>query len=152
MSRYEQLAKFLAARTEGYWEAEFAEIEEQLGFRLPPSARKYPAWWANQRGAGHSQAQGWRSVGWRTSRLDLKHRRVRFVRDRSEDSGTSANASAYDNRQRLWDEACGLTGITDREQLIGEALRALIEREAARRLARLGGTMPTFHPPARERP
>ena len=34
------------------------------------------------------------------------------------------------------------TGIREKAALIREALRALIEREAARRLARLGGSEP----------
>ncbi|MFL5266949.1 MAG: type II toxin-antitoxin system VapB family antitoxin [Stellaceae bacterium] len=34
------------------------------------------------------------------------------------------------------------TGIRERSALVREALRALIEREAARRLARLGGSEP----------
>jgi Arc/MetJ family transcription regulator len=34
-----------------------------------------------------------------------------------------------------------LTGIVEKTALIREALRALIERESARRLASLGGTM-----------
>jgi Arc/MetJ family transcription regulator len=33
------------------------------------------------------------------------------------------------------------TGVTDKTALIGEALKALVERESARRLAALGGTM-----------
>ena len=39
-------------------------------------------------------------------------------------------------------EAAELTGIEERTALIHEGLRALIQREAARRLARLGGTEP----------
>jgi Arc/MetJ family transcription regulator len=39
-------------------------------------------------------------------------------------------------------EAAMLTGIEERTALIHEGLRALIQREAARRLARLGGTEP----------
>ncbi|WP_082012111.1 type II toxin-antitoxin system VapB family antitoxin [Burkholderia sp. A9] len=35
-----------------------------------------------------------------------------------------------------------LTGITEKSALLREALRALIARESARRLARLGGTEP----------
>ena len=35
-----------------------------------------------------------------------------------------------------------LTGLTDKTALLREALKALIEREVARRLAALGGTMP----------
>lgn len=38
--------------------------------------------------------------------------------------------------------ASQLTGVTERTALIHEGLRALIERESARRLARLGGTEP----------
>jgi Arc/MetJ family transcription regulator len=34
------------------------------------------------------------------------------------------------------------TGMTEKTALVREALKALIERESARRLAALGGTMP----------
>ena len=43
------------------------------------------------------------------------------------------------------------TGIQEKSALIREALRALIEREAARRLARLGGSMPDLKPIPRRR-
>lgn len=152
MSRYQPLADFLEARREAEWDAGFAEIESRLGFALPKSAKRYPAWWANQRGPGHSQARGWRSVGWRTSGLDLKRKRVRFVRERPEHARAIASSNVEHQRGQLVDQAVALTGITDHEQLIREALRALIEREAARRLARLGGTMPAFRPSDRERP
>ena len=35
-----------------------------------------------------------------------------------------------------------LSGINERAALVNEAIRALIERESARRLARLGGSQP----------
>jgi Arc/MetJ family transcription regulator len=35
-----------------------------------------------------------------------------------------------------------LTGVTEKTALVREALKSLIERESARRLAALGGTMP----------
>ncbi|OXJ32643.1 DUF2191 domain-containing protein [Burkholderia sp. HI2714] len=35
-----------------------------------------------------------------------------------------------------------LTGVTEKSALVKEALRAMIARESARRLARLGGTEP----------
>lgn len=38
------------------------------------------------------------------------------------------------------------TGIHEKSSLIREALKALIERESARRLARLGGTEPDAAP------
>ena len=42
----------------------------------------------------------------------------------------------------LLDKAHRLSGIEERTALIHEALRALIARESARRLARLGATEP----------
>ncbi len=43
---------------------------------------------------------------------------------------------------QLVDAAQKLTGLKERSSLIREALKALIERESARRLARLGGSEP----------
>ena len=44
--------------------------------------------------------------------------------------------------EALVEEAREATGIEERTALIHEGLRALISRESARRLARLGGTDP----------
>ena len=44
-----------------------------------------------------------------------------------------------------------LTGIEEKTALIHAALEALISREAARRLASLGGTMPHLEPIHRRR-
>ena len=41
-------------------------------------------------------------------------------------------------------EAQRLTGTTEKSALVREALRALIQRESARRLAKLGGTEPAL--------
>ena len=43
------------------------------------------------------------------------------------------------------------TGIREKSALIREALKALVEREAARRLARLGGSEPDLAPIVRPR-
>ena len=48
-------------------------------------------------------------------------------------------------------EAARLTGVTERTALIHAGLRALIERESARRLARLGGSQPDLEPVPRRR-
>ena len=45
-----------------------------------------------------------------------------------------------------------LTGIQEKTALIHAALRELISRGAARRLAALGGTMPEFRAGRRRRP
>jgi len=44
--------------------------------------------------------------------------------------------------KQLLDKAWHLTGLTEMEALVHDALNALIERESARRLAKLGGTEP----------
>ena len=52
---------------------------------------------------------------------------------------------------RLLERAVSLTGLQERGVLLREALQALIERESARRLARLGGTEPDLEPAPRRR-
>ena len=52
---------------------------------------------------------------------------------------------------KLIAEAAKLTGIGDKTELIHEALRALLAREAGRRLIALGGTMPEAWTPKRRR-
>jgi Arc/MetJ family transcription regulator len=49
-------------------------------------------------------------------------------------------------------EAEALTGVAEKAALVREALKALIERESARRLARLGGSDPQAKAPPRRRP
>ncbi len=49
-------------------------------------------------------------------------------------------------------KAQAFTGLTEKSSLVREALKALIERESARRLARLGGSDPGLQAPARRRP
>ena len=48
-------------------------------------------------------------------------------------------------------EAEFYTGIREKSALVREALKALIERESARRLARLGGSQPDLVAAPRER-
>lgn len=53
---------------------------------------------------------------------------------------------------RLLDEAQRITGMKERTALIHAGLRALIERESARRLAKLGGSEPQLKAAPRQRP
>jgi len=52
----------------------------------------------------------------------------------------------------LLETAQAYTGVREKSALVREALRALIERESARRLARLGGSEPALKPAPRRRP
>lgn len=53
--------------------------------------------------------------------------------------------------QELIEEARQLTGIDGRSALFKEGLVALVQREAARRLVALGGTMPNLKDVPRRR-
>ncbi len=48
-------------------------------------------------------------------------------------------------------QAAEYTGLTEKSAIVRTALKALIEREAARRLARMGGTSPHLQPIPRRR-
>jgi Arc/MetJ family transcription regulator len=48
-------------------------------------------------------------------------------------------------------KARAFTGLDEKSALVREALKALIERESARRLARLGGSQPRLKAPPRRR-
>jgi Arc/MetJ family transcription regulator len=61
------------------------------------------------------------------------------------DGGTGVRTTiALDDE--LVAKAQAFTGLQEKSALIREALKALIERESARRLARLGGTEPDLKP------
>jgi Arc/MetJ family transcription regulator len=48
-------------------------------------------------------------------------------------------------------EAQRITGVSEKAALVREGLKALIERESARRLSKLGATDPTLKPVSRRR-
>lgn len=53
--------------------------------------------------------------------------------------------------EALLAKAIKLTGSLDRSALLHEGLKALIERESARRLAKLGGSQPNLRAAPRRR-
>jgi hypothetical protein len=80
MSKYEPLKRYLSEHGGAEVVMSFRDVEAILGFALPRSARRYPAWWSNNVGT-HVNAAAWREAGWKTSRIDLGGERVVFVRD-----------------------------------------------------------------------
>ena len=48
-------------------------------------------------------------------------------------------------------QAQALTGVREKSALVREAMKALIQRESARRLAQLGGSQPDLEPTPRRR-
>jgi len=79
-SRYDALREYLEDRTESAVRLTFAEIERIIGGPLPASARKHPAWWANEKAGSHAHAQSWLDIGRRTAKVDLNGATVEFVK------------------------------------------------------------------------
>lgn len=92
MSIYEPLVQFLAAARGGAVRLSFAEIERALGRRLPSSARKHQAWWANS--DSHTQAATWMAAGWQTEQVDLGGETVVFARRARASAAVPAAARA----------------------------------------------------------
>jgi hypothetical protein len=80
MSKYQPLAKHLEAQGSAVVTITFAEIDRLLGDPLPPSARQYRPWWANEREGSHVQARAWLDAGWKVDAVDLSEERVTFRR------------------------------------------------------------------------
>jgi hypothetical protein len=59
----------------------FEQIERVLNDKLPPSAYKYQAWWANEKDGNHVHAHSWMNAGWMVDTVDRWQKRVRFRRE-----------------------------------------------------------------------
>ena len=149
MGKYEPLTDHLRGRDSAEWAPSFAEIEAILGFSLPASARKYREWWGNQAGAGHSQARAWQDAGWQVFKVDLNRERV--ILRQASSNRLRDERQPFEGKEDLFELAAGYLGTRDRETIVQAALKALCEREAGRRLAKLGGTMPDLKMPPRRR-
>jgi hypothetical protein len=77
--KYEALRAHLQKQTSAKLRMSFAEVAKAAKVRLPASAYRYPAWWANDP-AHHAQARAWTEAGYRTQNVDLEAQRVEFVR------------------------------------------------------------------------
>lgn len=151
MGVYDPLTKHLKGLPCEIWDTNFAEIERIIARPLPKSAHEHRPWWANQRDSNHSQSKAWRDAGWEVRDINLARHTVRFERMHQR----HANGPAMHKDEPLadmWRTAGELSGLSDRESLEREVLKAFIRRTAARRLAELGGSMPDFEAAPRERP
>ena len=68
--KYGRLFISFVDRWDYRWRATFDDIEEILGFALPPSARRHSAWWSNTK--SHSHALAWLAAGWKVSEVDME--------------------------------------------------------------------------------
>jgi len=80
-SRYAPLVAHLAKVPEESVTFRFEEIERLLGRKLPATARRHRAWWANDR-VSHAQSRLWLETGWRVSTVSVSAETVTFTRIR----------------------------------------------------------------------
>jgi len=78
MRKYRPLGEYLVKQHEVVVSLTFQQIEQILGFALPPSAYSQRAWWANS--PSHPQAGSWLNVGWKVSKVDLEKMTALLVR------------------------------------------------------------------------
>ena len=76
--KYASLHRHLSNLDAREWATTFREVEKILGATLPPSARTYQEWWANDR--THTQAIAWMLAGWKHVSVDLRTETVLFRR------------------------------------------------------------------------
>lgn len=80
VSKYDPLRDHLTMHTGNAVHMTFGHIERVLGLKLPPSARRYAHWWANDRTGNRVQASAWLAAGRKVVQLDLIGCGVIFVK------------------------------------------------------------------------
>lgn len=82
--KYRGLYAHLSGLQSKEWKTCFNEIESIVGFGLPASARRYTAWWANEKGdSRHSQSIAWTAAGWETADVNIDAETLSFKRRKS---------------------------------------------------------------------
>jgi hypothetical protein len=69
VAKYDPLSQHLMQQAGQEILMTFAEVEAVIGATLPPSAKAYPEWWANESNprTTHVQARSWLDAGFRTT-------------------------------------------------------------------------------------
>ncbi len=80
MSKYQPLASYVLTSGLSEIRLRFSDIERLLGEALPPSARKYNAWWSNT--LSHPIGIALAEAGLRTRALDLAGGAITIHRER----------------------------------------------------------------------
>ncbi len=80
MSKYDSLARHLSELNSDSVTMTFNDISNMIAGGLPGSAYDHRPWWANRTDGSGSQNQGWQSVGWETSDVDMEREQVTFNR------------------------------------------------------------------------
>jgi len=79
MGKYEPLSDFLRKQRTDQIVLTFGEIERIVGFKLPPSAKKYRAWWSNSP-SNSVMTEAWLEAGFESEQVDMEGRKLVFRR------------------------------------------------------------------------
>lgn len=81
-TKYRPLYEYLLQRKDGDLIMTFSDIEDIIGSELPISARKYSAFWGNNKNGEHPYCKSWLDAGFKTVDVpkNIIEERVRFVR------------------------------------------------------------------------
>lgn len=82
MAKYDPLRRHLENQTKAEILMDFEEVEQTLGATLPPSARTYRAWWANEQQGSHVHCRSWLDAGYSVGQVDFVRARVTLNRNR----------------------------------------------------------------------
>lgn len=58
----------------------FEQIEKILNDKLPSSAYEDRRWWDHETEGNHVNKRAWSNAGWKIESLDVKEKRVKFIR------------------------------------------------------------------------
>ena len=81
MGRYQPISEYLNAQPSHELIIGFDKIEQIIRNKLPQSAFKHNAWWANNP-SHHSHARAWTEIGWKTQDVDIEGKKVKFVKEK----------------------------------------------------------------------
>jgi hypothetical protein len=100
MGKYEPLRKHLEKSELSQVSMSFAEIERVVGFNLPPSSRKYRAWWSNN-ASNSAITHAWLDAGFQTEQVNMEKRRLIFRRTDSRSEAPEVEGASRPARHPL---------------------------------------------------
>lgn len=81
MSKYQPLEDYLKEAQNDNLTMKFSDIENVIGFTLPPSSLRHRAWWSNN-ASNNVMTLAWVNAGFETENVDMEDKKLVFRRVR----------------------------------------------------------------------
>ena len=108
MSKYDPLEDYLKQTPQDQIPMGFSEVENVLGFQLPPTSRKQRAWWSNN-ASNNVMTQAWIDAGYETANVDMEAQTLTFKRVKpAVESKLAADSPKIPRRHPLFGAMKGL--------------------------------------------